>query len=83
MKSEICRQTLDLIQYDEMPKPGTGIQQFVLSINKQNSMNKFSTQNHSILYAINAAYSVYLNRLIAISRKSEAIDIQNGYKVKT
>lgn len=83
MKTQICSQTLDLTMFDDVPHHGRGISKFVLALNSQKAYNKMSTQNYNILYAINATYSVYLNRLVALNRKSEAIDIQNGHKVKT
>lgn len=82
MKSEICTQTIDFIFYGKRPMDGNGITKFLFHFDN-NQRNAIRQQIYSVTTAINSAYTMYLNRLIAIDKKEVADEIVNHLKVKT
>lgn len=82
-KSEVCIQAHNITEYNQVFSSGNGITAFLKDLNDPYVIEKAQDQLVALKFASNSAYTIYLNRLIALGDVKTFKKIQSGKLVKT
>ena len=83
VKSEICNQAMNVTQYGQSIESGNGISNFVQQIDNPYTIQKTQGQLAVLMVAVNTAYTIYQNRLVALGDLKTYTEIKSGKYVKT
>lgn len=82
-KSEVCIQALNITQFNQNFATGNGITTFIKQIDNPYAIEKTQNQLTQLTIAVNTAYTIYQNRLVALGRLQDYIKIKGDKYVKT